>query len=62
MAILRCTKVFQEINATKACTYVLEKKGMHIKVCYVPKEKANITRYQELQSLKQDWKGFLLDY
>ena len=35
---------------------------MHIKGCYVAKDKAHITRYQELQHYKQARKGVLLDY
>ena len=38
------------------------KKGMHIKSCYVAKDKAHTTRYQELQHYKQTRKGVLLDY
>ena len=40
---------FQGINYTKALAHVLGNKVMHIKICYVPKDKAHITRYQELQ-------------
>ena len=53
--------IFQGINATKALANVLGKKGMHIKSCYVPKEKSHITRYQELQHYKQTQKVLLLD-
>ena len=35
---------------------------MHIKSCYVSKDKAHTTRYQELQHYKQTQKGALLDY
>ena len=35
---------FQGINATKALAHVLGKKGMHIKSCYVSKEKSHTTR------------------
>ena len=35
---------------------------MNIKSCYVPKYKAHITRYQELQHSKQTRKVLLLDY
>ena len=35
---------------------------MHNKSRYVPKGKAHITRYQELQHFKQAWKGVLIDY
>ena len=35
---------------------------MHIKSFYVPMDKAHITRYQELQHLKQAGKGVILDY
>ena len=35
---------------------------MHIKSCYVTKDKAHITRYQELWNFKQARKGDLLDY
>ena len=35
---------------------------MHITSCYVPKNKAHITRYQYLQNFKQDRKDVLLDY
>ena len=59
---LWCNKVFQGINATKALSRVLGKEGMHIKSCYVPKDKYNITRYQELHNFKQDRKCVLLDY
>ena len=34
---------------------------MHIKICYVTKDKSHITRYQELQHYKQNWKGVHLD-
>ena len=55
-------KSFEGIIATKALAHVLGKKGMHIKCCYVPKDKAHITRDQELQHYKQTQKGVLLDY
>ena len=35
---------------------------MNIKICYVPKYKVHITKYQELQYFKQAQKGVLLDY
>ena len=35
---------------------------MHIKSCFVAKDKARTTRYQELQNYKQTRKGALLDY
>ena len=35
---------------------------MHIKSCFVPKDKSHITRHQELQHYKQTRKGVLLDY
>ena len=54
--------MFQGINATKALAYVLGKKGISIKSCFVDKDKNNTTRYQELQDYKQTWKGVLLDY
>ena len=54
-----CNQTFQGINATKALYHVLEKKGMHMKSCYVAKYKAHTKRYQELQ---QSWKGVLIDY
>ena len=41
---------------------LLGKKGIHIKSCYVPKEKSHITIYQELHHFKQTRKGALLDY
>ena len=41
---------FQGINATKALSHVFSKKGMHIKSCYVSKDKAHTKRYQELQN------------
>ena len=53
---------FQGINDTKALVHVLGKKGIHIKSCYVPKDKYHITRYQEVQHYKQTWKGVLIDY
>ena len=59
---LWCTKVFQVINATKALDHVLWNKGMRIKSCYFPKDKAHITRYQELQNFKQAQKVVLFDY
>ena len=43
---LWCNTSFQVINATKSIAHVLGKKGMHIKSCYVPKDKYHITRYQ----------------
>ena len=52
----------QGISTTKALAHVRGKKGMHIKGCYVPKEKYHITRYQEIQHLKQAWKGVLFGY
>ena len=55
-------KSFQGINDTKDLAHVLRKKGMHIKSCYVPKEKAHIKRYQELQHFKHTRKGVILDY
>ena len=45
---LLCNTRFQRINYIKALAHVLGKKGMHIKICYVPKEKSYITRYQKL--------------
>ena len=59
---LWCNTIFQGINATKAIAHVLENKGMHIKSCYVPKEKYHITRYQKNQHYKQTRKGVILDY
>ena len=44
-----CNQCFQGINATKALARVLGNKGMHIKSCYVAKDKAHTTRHQELQ-------------
>ena len=38
---LWCNTSFQGINDTKALAHVLGKKGMHIKSCYVPKDKAS---------------------
>ena len=35
---------------------------MHIKSCYVAKDKSHITRKQELQHYKQTQKGVLFDY
>ena len=35
---------------------------MHIKICYVAKEKSHIKRYQELQKYKQARKGVLCEY
>ena len=52
----------QGINTNKAFVHLLGKKSMHIKSCYVPNDKAHITRYQELQNSKQTQKGVLLDY
>ena len=57
---LWCNTSFQGINSTKDLDQVLGKKGMHIKRCYVPKEKSHITRYQEIQHFKQAWKVLLL--
>ena len=59
---LWCNTSFQGINANKALDRVLGKKGMHIKSCYVTREKSHIIRYQELKHYKQTWKGVLLDY
>ena len=56
------TIVFQLANSAKALSNVLVRKGMHIKRFYVPKNKAHITRYQELHQFKQAWKGILIDY
>ena len=50
---LWCNTSFQGVNYTKALAHVLRKNGMHIKDFYVPKDKAHITRYQELQNFKQ---------
>ena len=47
---LWCDLTFQGINSTKAFANVLGKKVMNIKSCYVAKEKAYTTRYQELQN------------
>ena len=46
---LWCNKSCQGINATKGLAHILGKEGMHIKSCYVPKDKSHIKRYQELQ-------------
>ena len=59
---LWCNTIFQGINDTKALAHVLGKKGVNIKSCYVPKEKAHIKIYQELQHCKQTRKGILIDY
>ena len=59
---LWCTEVFQGINDTKALAHVLGKKCIHIKSCYVTKDKYHITRYQEIQHFKQARKGVILDY
>ena len=59
---LWCNTIFQGINATKALAHVLRKKGMDIKSCYVPKDTAHMTRYQELHHYKQTRKGVLLGY
>ena len=59
LAWLWCNQIFQGINATKALAHVLGKKGIHIKSCYVAKDKAHTTRYQELQNYKQARKGVL---
>ena len=59
---LWCNQSFQVINATKALAHVLRKKGMHIKRCYVAKDKSHTTRYQELRHYKQTRKGVLLYY
>ena len=53
---------FQGINATKALSHVLGKKGLYINSSYVPKDKSHITRYQELQHDKQTCKVFLIDH
>ena len=37
-------QIFQGINAAKSLAHVLRKKGMHIKSCYVDKEKSHTTR------------------
>ena len=57
-----CNTSFQGINATKALNHILGKMGMHIKSCYVAKDKAHTTRYQELHHYKKTRKGVLLDY
>ena len=59
---LWCNQTFQGINATKALAHVLGKKGMHIKICYVAKDKSQTTRYQDLQNYEQARKGVLHDY
>ena len=56
---LWCNTSLQEINATKSLDHVMGKKGMYIKSCYVPKDKAYIKRYQDLQQYKQAHKGVL---
>ena len=38
------------------------KKGINIKSCYVPMEKAHITKYRELEYFKNSQKGVLLYY
>ena len=50
---LWCNQSFQGIHSTKSLAHVLGKKGMCIKICYVAKEKAHTTRYQDLHNLKQ---------
>ena len=49
---LWCNQSCQGINATKALAHVLGNKGMHIKSCYVAKDKAQnkIPRNSELQT------------
>ena len=54
--------IFQVINDTKDIAHVLGKKGVHIKSCYVPKDKSHITIYQELHNYKHTRKGVLIDY
>ena len=56
---LWCNTIFQGINANKALAHVLGKKGMNIKSCHVPKYKAHIKRYKDIQQYKQAWKGVL---
>ena len=59
---LWCNQTFQGINATKALAHLLEKKVMHIKSCYVAKDKAHTTSYQKIQNYKQAREGFLHHY
>ena len=59
---LWCNQTFQGINATKALACVFGKKFMHIKSCYVTKDKDHTTRYQDLQNYEQACKGILHDY
>ena len=59
---LWCNKNFQGINDTKALAKLFGKKGMYIKSCYVPKDNAHITRYQELQNYKNTRKGVPIDF
>ena len=49
---LWCNQIFQVIHSSKALDHVLWKKIMHIKSCYVSKEKSYTTGYQELQHYK----------
>ena len=59
---LWCTKVFQGINATKSISHILSNKGMHIKICYIPKDRSHITIYQELKHSKKFCKVVLHEY
>ena len=59
---LWCNTMFQIINATKSISHILGKKGIYIKSCYVPKDKAHIKIYQGPQKYKQAQKVALHEY
>ena len=59
---LWCNTSFQGINDTMDIDHIPRKKSMYIKIYYVPKDKSNITRYQELYNFKQAQKGVLHEY
>ena len=59
---LWCDVTFQGINATKALAHVIGTKSMHIKRCTDSIDQAHISRYKELQKIKDAKKGLLNDY
>ena len=59
---LWCDFTFQGIKAKKALAHVIGTKCMHIKRCTASIDQAHISRYKELQQIKDAKKSLLNDY
>ena len=59
---LWCDVKFQDINAKKSLAHVIGTKIMHINICKASIDQAYLSRYKELQKIKDAKKGLLNDY